>query len=118
MPSQPEESVDQDLRHIVQYVRLARTPLLEEVERSEYLTEIENRAHAAMHKLASQRPLPAEPMPEEYLLGRGGPLKLLRFYWCMGCGLNHWEDDRPKYDDHILHAGRIEYGRRHVELVR
>lgn len=113
MPSQADETVEQDLRHIVQYVRLARTPRLEEHEKAGYLTEIEHRATAAIAKLSQ-----VSPMPDEYLLGAGGSLKLLRFYWCMGCGHNHWEDDRKLYDEHILYAGRIEYGHRTVELVR
>jgi len=57
-----------------------------------------------------------EAMPTEYFLGRGGASQLLRCYWCMSCGVTHWEDDRAQYDDHILHAGRVEYGHRPVAL--
>lgn len=111
MPSQPEETPEQDLRHIVQYVVLARTPRLAESERAEYLTEIEHRARAAIGKLTGPR------VPLAYLT-ETGPAKMLRFYWCLGCGVNHWEDERATYDDHILYAGQIEYGHRTVELVR
>lgn len=129
MPSQPDETTDQDLAHIRQYAQLAydairalphdpqstpwRAILSAEAEAEllGFLRAINDRARAAGEKLAGPR------VPLAYLTGEG-PAKMLRFYWCLDCGVNHWEDDRAKYDDHILHAGRIEYGHRTVELVR
>jgi hypothetical protein len=126
VPSQPLEPLEEDLRHIVQYVRLARAPRVEPEETDEYLTEIEHRAAAALTKLpprAAPAPVrdgiapPSAPMPEAYLAGDEGT-KLMRYYWCLGCGRHHWEDERTRFDEHILYCGAIEYGHRTIELVK
>jgi hypothetical protein len=110
--------------------------IAEENELLDFLNGIEERARAAASKLSMvNRFYPlleqlatgtpgVESPPMEYLAGelehRPGVSKLLRYYDCVQCAKQHWEDDRQLFDDHILYAcavtgtgtGGIRFGHR------
>lgn len=128
MPSQPDETADMDLAHVIQYAQLASMivcnarkivmpdkrrvtlTIQEENELLDYLNGIEERARAASTKftmvkrfypLLEQMATDDLPVPNEYIGGSDLPSKLLRYYNCVECSKPHWEDERPIFDEHV-----------------